>query len=140
MTILGCPGRIFDYVKTTQLEAKWQQRKLDFITPETKNDKINGNSFFKQNDELMKATTLDRITGKMKLGKRLSHDEKEYLRKHAPGLYAKAIKIEEEREEHRRALKIAKQKRKLEESKQQNATCFRQKLKLYPITKTAQAL
>ncbi|MCL2283244.1 MAG: hypothetical protein FWC26_08000 [Fibromonadales bacterium] len=110
MTIFGCAGRIFDYVKVTQLEAKWQQRKLDFIAPETENNKIQKNNFFKQNDEMVKAATLDRIVGKMKTGKRLSHDEMEYLRKHAPGLYTKAVKIEKEREELRQALRNCKTK------------------------------
>ena len=111
MTVFGSPsGRIFDYVKTTQLEAKWQQRKLDFIAPETENNKIQGNNLFKQNDEMIKSTNLNRIVGKMKSGRRLSYDEMEYLRKHDPALYEKAVKIEKEREEHRQALRNCKTK------------------------------
>jgi len=123
MTVFGSPsGRIFDYVKTTQLEAKWQQRKLDFIAPETENNKIQGNNLFKQNDEMIKSTNLNRIVGKMKSGRRLSYDEMEYLRKHDPALYEKAVKIEKEREEHRRELR--KYKTKEEARKVQTAKCL----------------
>ncbi|MDR0517914.1 MAG: hypothetical protein LBH25_12800 [Fibromonadaceae bacterium] len=79
----------------------------------TEDGKVQGSvlsSVFKQNDETIKAMLVERIKGKMKLGQKLSNDEKEFLRKNAPNLYEKAIKIEKEREEHRQALNNCKTK------------------------------
>jgi len=104
MTICGYSGRIFGYVKTTQPEAKGQQKKLDSVA------QTGFSAFLKQNNEIKKATTLECITNKMKFGKRLTRDEMEFLKIHNPELYSKAVKIEMEREEYRRALRNCKTK------------------------------
>ena len=103
MTIYGCSGCVFNYVKTSQLEAKSQQ-KSDSVVP-------NGfSAFLKQNNEAKKTAALECISNKIKFGKRLTHDEMEFLKIHNPDLYARAVKIENEREEHRRALRNCKTK------------------------------
>jgi len=104
MTIYGCTGRIFSYVKITQPEAKGQQKKPDSVV------QSGFSEFLKQNNEVKKATTLECITNKMKFGKRLTRDEMEFLKIHNPEIYARAVKIEMEREEHRRALRNCKTK------------------------------
>lgn len=104
MTILGCTGRIFDYVKVTCLGAKAQEKKAEPAAPSGLS------AFFKQHNEAKKNTTLETITNKMKFGKRLTRDEMEFLKVHSPEIYAKALKIEKEREEHRKALRSCKTK------------------------------
>jgi len=104
MTIYGCTGSIFNYVKIPQVEAKLQQKQPDSVAP-------NGFSeFLKQNNETKKAAALECISNKIKFGKRLTRDEMEFLKIHNPDLYARAVKIENEREEHRRALRNCKTK------------------------------
>jgi len=108
----GSIGRITDYVKTAQLEQKWQQKKIEMSAAKS------GDS--KPVNDWIKTKKLEDIKNKMKSGRRLSHDEKEFLRIHDPKLYEKAIKIEKERDEFRRALANCKTKeevRRLQASK-----------------------
>jgi hypothetical protein len=102
-------GRITDYVKTVQIEQKWQQKKID-VSAANSRDNSSVSSFLKANSDRLKAKALEDVKNKMKSGRRLSHDEKEFLRIHAPDLYEKAIKIEKERDEFRRALSNCKTK------------------------------
>jgi hypothetical protein len=104
MTIYGYTGRIFDYVKIVQPETKEQNKKPAPVEPS------GFSSFLKQNREAKKTAVLECITNKIKFGKRLTHDEMEFIKIHNPELYARAVKIEKEREEHRRALKSCKTK------------------------------
>jgi hypothetical protein len=95
-------GRITNYVKTAQLEQKWQQKKFEMSGDKSKETgSIN---------DWMKAKRIGDIKNKMKSGKRLSFEEKEFLRIHAPDLYEKAMKIEKERDEFRKALEKCKTK------------------------------
>jgi ABC-type transport system involved in cytochrome bd biosynthesis fused ATPase/permease subunit len=94
--------RITDFVKTAQLEQKWQQKKIEISAAKSKD--------VKRADDWFKNKRIDDIKNKMKSGRRLSHDEKEFLRIHAPDLYEKAMKIERERDEFRRALAKCKTK------------------------------
>ncbi|MCL1967161.1 MAG: hypothetical protein FWF67_04700 [Fibromonadales bacterium] len=57
-----------------------------------------------------KARKLGDVRTKMKLGRKLSYDEKVFLKLHSSDLYEKAKKIEEERDEFRRALANCKTK------------------------------
>ncbi|MDR2584319.1 MAG: hypothetical protein LBC75_12640 [Fibromonadaceae bacterium] len=50
------------------------------------------------------------VRNKMKLGRKLSYNEKVFIKMHAQDLYEKAMKIEEERNEFRRALANCKTK------------------------------
>ncbi|MDR2582384.1 MAG: hypothetical protein LBC75_02765 [Fibromonadaceae bacterium] len=95
-------GRITNYVKTAQLEQKWQQKKFEMSGDKSK--ETGGVN------DWMKAKRIGDIKNKMKSGKRLSFEEKEFLRINAPDLYEKAMKIEKERDEFRRALEKCKTK------------------------------
>ncbi|MDR2554643.1 MAG: hypothetical protein LBC64_04370 [Fibromonadaceae bacterium] len=104
MTIYGCTGRIFDYVKIPQAEAKGLQKKLEPVEPS------GFSALLKQSNEAKKASALECISNKIKFGKRLTRDEMDFLKVHNPDLYARAVKIEQEREEHRRVLRSCKTK------------------------------
>ncbi|MCL1956227.1 MAG: hypothetical protein FWF63_02795 [Fibromonadales bacterium] len=56
------------------------------------------------------AKKLGEVRNKMKLGRKLSYEEKVFIKIHAQDLYEKAMKIEEERDEFRRALAKCKTK------------------------------
>ncbi|GBU23446.1 hypothetical protein R83H12_00057 [Fibrobacteria bacterium R8-3-H12] len=58
--------------------------------------------------DCFKVKKLKDIRNKIKLGRKLSCDEKVFIKIHAQDLYEKAIKIEEERNEFRRALENCK--------------------------------
>jgi len=98
----GSIGRITDYVKTAQLEQKWQKRKTEMSAAKSEDSK--------QVNDWIKTKRIGEIKNKMKSGKRLSHAEKEFLRMHDPKLYEKAMKIEKERDEFKRALANCKTK------------------------------
>ena len=102
-------GRITDYIKTAQFEQKWQQKKIEISTANPKNSNP-VSAFLKSDNDWIKTKRIEDIKNKMKSGRRLSHEEKEFLRIHAPDLYEKAIKIEKERDEFRRALSNCKTK------------------------------
>jgi len=102
-------GRITDYVKTVQFEQKWQQKKIEISMANSK-DRSQASASSKLNNDWIKTKRIDDIKNKMKSGRRLSYDEKEFLRIHAPDLYEKAVKIEKERDEFRRALSNCKTK------------------------------
>ena len=95
-------GRITNYVKNVQLEQKWQQKKFEMSGDKSK--ETGGVN------DWMKAKRIGDIKNKMKSGKRLSFEEKEFLRVNAPDLYEKAMKIEKERDEFRKALEKCKTK------------------------------
>jgi len=108
----GSIGRITDYVKTAQLEQNWQKKKIELSAAKSEDSK--------RADDFIIAKRIEDIKNKMKAGRRLSHDEKEFLRIHSPDLYEKAMKIERERDEFRRALANCKTKeeaRRLQTSK-----------------------
>jgi len=52
----------------------------------------------------LEARRLENVINKIKFGRRISYDEKAFLKLHAPELYEKVIKIEEERVEFRKTL------------------------------------
>jgi predicted metal-dependent hydrolase len=70
----GSIGRITDYIKTVQLEQKWQQKKIEISTAKPKDSK-SVSAFLNPNEDWLKSKRLGDITNKMKSGKRLSHDE-----------------------------------------------------------------
>jgi len=102
-------GRITDFIKTAQFEQKWQQKKIEISAANSKSgNKVS--AFLNSDNDWIKTKRIEDIKNKMKSGRRLSHEEKEFLRIHAPALYEKAIKIEKERDEFRRALANCKTK------------------------------
>jgi len=102
MYFSGSIGRITDYVRTVQLEQNWQKKKIELSAAKSEDTK--------RADDWIKAKRIEDIKNKMKAGRRLSYDEKEFLRINAPDLYEKAMKIERERDEFRRALEKCKTK------------------------------
>jgi hypothetical protein len=58
----------------------------------------------------LKARRLENVKNKIKFGRKLSCDEKVFLKIHALDLYEKTMKIEEERDEFRRVLANCKTK------------------------------
>ncbi|MDR0303648.1 MAG: hypothetical protein LBH98_02605 [Chitinispirillales bacterium] len=66
--------------------------------------------FMKQNNDNYKTVRLESILSKLKQGRKLSSDDMEYLRNNAPSMYEKALKIQKEREEYRKALENCKTK------------------------------
>jgi len=83
--------RITAHIKTVLFEQRWQPKKTEVSAAKPKDDK------------------LEDIKNKMKSGRRLSLGEKEFLKNHAQDL-EKAIRIENERNEFRRALANCKTK------------------------------
>ena len=61
--------------------------------------------------EISASNKLSGILNKMRIGKRLSAAEKEYLRKNAPDAYRKYRMVEAERDAHRKRLDNAKSKK-----------------------------
>ncbi|MCL1967194.1 MAG: hypothetical protein FWF67_04870, partial [Fibromonadales bacterium] len=72
MYFSGSIGRITDYVRTAQLEQDWQKKKIELSGAKSEDTK--------RADDWIKAKRVEDIKNKMKSGRRLSHDEKEFLR------------------------------------------------------------
>jgi len=70
-------------------------------------------------NDCFKDKKLGDVRNKMKLGRKLSYDEKVFIKINAQDLYEKAMKVEEERDEFRRALANCKTK---EEARQLQIT------------------
>jgi len=94
---IGC---VMGYVKTAKIEHKLPQRKVEFSEAKPKECEQSN----------IKAEKMEDIKDKIKFGKRLFYDEKVFIRINALDLYEKAMKIEEERDEFRRALANCKTK------------------------------
>jgi hypothetical protein len=104
-------SRISDYVKNINLERNWLQKKKDnLFMPENGENNNSVSELTKQLNDMKKSISLSRIESQMKSGQRLSTADKKYIKEHAPDLYEKAIKIEKERDEYRRALERCKTK------------------------------
>jgi hypothetical protein len=87
----GNIGSITDCIKNALFEQKLQQKKIEFSMAKLKSGKLR------------------EIEDKMKSGRRLSYDEKEFLRIHVLD-FEKAMRIENERDEFRYALANCKTK------------------------------
>ena len=100
-------GSVSNSVKTKALEMKWQERKQNLQAP--KEDPMIAN-IKRQAEDIQKSNKISSIDTKLKTGQRLSSSEMSYLREHAPDLYEKAVKIEQEREQYKRELANCKTK------------------------------
>jgi len=103
-------GQITNYIKTALLEQKWHKKKIKIFATKSKDAEYVGG--------MLKTKKLEDIRNKMRSGRRLSNDEKEFLRIHALNL-EKAMRIENERDEFRRELANCKTK---EEAKRLKAS------------------
>ena len=61
-------------------------------------------------ENALKDNKMSSIKGLLSAGKRLTYEEKEYLRRHDPALYHQAVSIEEEQRSFRRAMERCKTK------------------------------
>ena len=89
-----------DYIKTAHFEQKLPQKRVEVSEVNPKDGELDS----------FKAKKLGDVRTKMKLGRRLSYDEKVFLKVHSLDLYEKAMKVEDERDEFRRALANCKTK------------------------------
>ena len=101
-------GSVNNYIKQKSLWIK-AQRSLNDYTPASENQLIT--RLNEQLKETNAANKMSAILNRMRMGKRLSKAEKEYLRKNSPDLYRKYQSIEAERDGHARTLKNAKSKK-----------------------------
>lgn len=60
------------------------------------------------------ARRIEALRAKLKAGKRLTSEEMDFLREHAPELYIKAVRVAMERDEYERALRRAKTREEVE--------------------------
>lgn len=94
-------GTISNFIKTTALTAKWQERQKNLgSAPE---DSIVSALFPKPNKK-ENAARVSSIMGRMKSGLEPTSEELVYLRANAPEFYRKAVQILAERREHREQL------------------------------------
>jgi len=98
MQSIGCT---LDYIKIANFEQKLPQKKVEVSEEKSEEGEL----------DCIKAKRLGDVRNKMKLGRKLSYDEKVFLKIHSLDLYEKAKKIEEERDEFRRALTNCKTKK-----------------------------
>jgi len=89
-----------DYIKTAHFEQKLPQKRVEVSEEKSEDSAL----------DCVKAKKLGDVRTKMKLGRKLSYEEKVFLKIHSSDLYEKAKKIEDERDEFRRALANCKTK------------------------------
>jgi len=94
---IGCG---VDYINIAQFEQKFPQKKVEVSEVSLEECEVG----------CLKEKKLGDVRTKMKLGRKLSYDEKVFIKINAQDLYERAIKVEEERDEFRRALANCKTK------------------------------
>jgi len=101
MRFNGSIGCIIDCIKSANFEQKWSQKK-----------KIEVSEVKSEDGDLdcLKVKKLRDVRNKMKLGRKLSYDEKVFIKIHDLDLYEKAMQIEEERDKFRCVLANCKTK------------------------------
>ena len=105
-------GSATNAAKFKALQVKWAERKKNPFLPKENEQKEDPRiaEIKRQAEQQRKANQLGQIEGKLKSGAALSSRDMEYLRKNSPQLYEKAVKIEKEREEYKRALRRCRSK------------------------------
>jgi hypothetical protein len=99
-------GNLKSYVKSLDMLKKWEQNKNDPT-------KAKPSLFGAQNAAAPPRGNdmqLSLIMQRLDCGKELSSDELEYLRKHRPEIYEKAVQVKREREQYERDLRRCKTK------------------------------
>lgn len=112
-------GTVHNAVKLAELDHKWQQKKESGsifqadLSPEERQLE-----FFKQDIQKMRESdVMTSISSKMQSGGELTHEELEYLQKHAPELYQEYMKSQQEKEAYNRQLKNCKTKEEVDRLK-----------------------
>ncbi len=115
-------GTMGSYLKQMQLQTKWNLKQQDC------GGEASGrmSSSLLQADVACKEIRLNSIVGKLRIGQRLSIEELSWLRQNSPALYAKAVRIEQERTGFRKQLERCSTKeeaRRAHENKTQQLVC-----------------
>jgi uncharacterized coiled-coil DUF342 family protein len=96
-------GSVSSQIKNWTQRQKWEYRKLNGF------QKVEENPFIAKMKEDLEAQDktqrTERIRHKLLLGKKLSGEDKRWLRENAPDLYEKAEKVEQERDAYEAALR-----------------------------------
>lgn len=104
-------GTVHSYLRKNNLMLAWQRRQILGRAPKQQAEL----SATRPEDE-WKSQKIFAITNKLKMGKKLSASEMEFLRQHSPQLYQKACAIAQEREAYRAALKGCKNKEQIRQT------------------------
>lgn len=104
-------GTANSYVQRMALTFKAQQRIMNpsAIRQPAKSEPM------RQAEQEAIAKRLTTITGKLKAGKKLSGQDLQFLSRHAPELFEKAVKIAKEREEYQKQLKKCRSKEEVQQ-------------------------
>lgn len=102
-------GTIHNKMQMAKLNMEWQQRKENSNLPKSEEESLI-ERMQEQIEQTEKSNTRTSIDTKLRMGKDLSNDEMEWLRKNAPDLYEEAVKIREEKKEYKRRLQRCKTK------------------------------
>lgn len=128
MPTMPIGGSLQNYLKTTKLNMKWEQRQNEMIEKMRKQDPMIAD-LLKDMQNMQKGNAIGSIDAKLKSGKKLSPEELDYLREHSPELYKQAIEIQREREAYERDLKKCKTKEDVDRLHLQKTQSFMQEIK-----------
>ena len=118
-------GTVSSYVKGIELNKKFQERKNNsFLVDDKKQEDPRITEFKRLSEEQRRSHAISSIYGKLMSGQELSPSELEYLRKHSPDLYEKAVKIKQERAEYKRELANCRSKEDVERLRQSKLLGF----------------
>jgi hypothetical protein len=93
-----------------RISATFEQKQVSEM------EKSRKSAFIMPDKEQVISRRLQAIGNKLMSGKKLSHEDMEFLREHDPETYKKAVKIEQEREAFRRALENCKTKQEVQQT------------------------
>ena len=107
----GCVGMqtstLYSYVKSMQLQQKWQMRQEGWVTDA---DLRTSTQIESGSADATTAARRASLSAKLKSGKQLSPGEFAWLQKHDPGLYRQAKRAELERTRQKNALRLCRSK------------------------------
>jgi len=72
---------------------------------------------------------VEALRTKLRAGKKLSQAEMDFLKEHAPELYAKAVRVARQREDYERSLRQSQSKREADQKQKQQAILTAEQLK-----------
>ena len=93
-------GSVQQYLKTVQLKTEWS----------VKQQEAKKSPLLEELEKARKESKMSAITNLLRMGKRLTPEEKAYLRQHAPDLYHQAVSVEAERDAYKKALQSCRTK------------------------------
>lgn len=111
MNIAGM-GTISNYIKSVELNVKWQERKSNPF--QAKEDDPEVARIKQWSQEQQQSQNLATIHGKLMTGAKLTKEELEYVREKNPEMYEQAVKAEREREQYKKELENCRTKEDVE--------------------------